>query len=276
MKPKPPTRQPRAALFALALLGVTLAPAQPNRVTPPKPTPALPGSGNVPQGVTLPTLDEVKAVGALRSSFSHHAVRPVGSETSQPQLAVFRREIEPILRETCFKCHGAEKQKANFRVDTLNPDLLRGPDVSWWLEVSGVLSKGEMPPKDEPELSGENRSKILEWLSMEIQVASQVRRSEEGHSSFRRMTRYEYNYALQDLLGLPYDLAADLPPETRTKEGFENSSDLLQMSVVQFEYYRELGRTALLKATVRGERPAVSHYGITMNLGARHPSAKPP
>ena len=277
MKPKPPTRQPRAALFALALLGVTLAPAQPNRVTPPKPTPALPGSGNVPQGVTLPTLDEVKAVGALRSSFSHHAVRPVGSETSQPQLAVFRREIEPILRETCFKCHGAEKQKANFRVDTLNPDLLRGPDVSWWLEVSGVLSKGEMPPKDEPELSGENRSKILEWLSMEIQVASQVRRSEEGHSSFRRMTRYEYNYALQDLLGLPYDFAADLPPETRTKEGFENSSDLLQMSVVQFEYYRELGRTALLKATVRGERPAVSHYGITMNLGGRDtPALSPP
>ena len=138
MKPKPPTWQPRAALLALAFLGAALAPAQPNNVTPPKSTVELPRRGDAPDTVTLPTLDEVKAAGALRSRFSHHAVASAGSETSQPKLAVFRREIEPILRETCFKCHGAEKQKANFRVDTLNPDLLRGPDVSWWLEVSGV------------------------------------------------------------------------------------------------------------------------------------------
>ena len=31
--------------------------------------------------------------------------------------AVFRREIEPILREACFKCHGAEKQKGGLRLD---------------------------------------------------------------------------------------------------------------------------------------------------------------
>jgi hypothetical protein len=198
----------------------------------------------------------------------NRAARSVGGEIAQPKLDVFRREVEPILRETCFKCHGAEKQKADFRIDTLDPDLQRGRDVSWWLEISGVLGKGEMPPKDEPELSGEKRAKVMEWLSEEIQVASQVRRSEEAHSSFRRMTRYEYNYALQDLLGLPYDFAADLPPETRTKEGFENSSELLQISAMQFEYYRELGRKALLKATVRGEPPAVSHYGIAMKLDA--------
>jgi hypothetical protein len=251
MKPKPPTSPPSASLLWLALLGATVATAQ-----------------NAPPTPNLSSLAEAKAAGALRSNFANQRVHAAGNEYAQPKLDVFRKEILPILRKTCFKCHGAEKQKADFRVDTLNPDLQRGPDVSWWLEVSGVLSKGEMPPKDEPELSGENRSKILEWLSAEIQVASQVRRSEEGHSSFRRMTRYEYNYALQDLLGLPYDLAADLPPETRTKEGFENSSELLQMSAMQFEYYRELGRKALLKATVRGERPAVSYYGIRMKEGA--------
>ncbi|MSU50087.1 MAG: DUF1592 domain-containing protein [Opitutus sp.] len=253
MKPKKANSRPCASALVLALLGATIATAQ-----------------------DLPTLNEVKAAGALRSNLLKRQVRSDGSETSPPKLDVFRREIEPILRETCFKCHGAEKQKADFRLDTLDPDLQRGRDVSWWLEVSGVLSKGEMPPKDEPDMSGENRSKVVEWLSAEIQVASQVRRSEEGHSSFRRMTRYEYNYALQDLLGLPYEMADDLPPETRTKEGFENSSEMLQMSAMQFEYYRELGRKALLKATVRGERPAVSHYGITMNLDAAEITAMSP
>ena len=276
MKPKPTTSPLRASFLGWALLGTALAPAQTHPATPPKPTAEWAGRGTVPHDVTLPSLAEVKAAGARQSSFSNRAVRSIGNETSQPKLEVFRKEIAPMLREACFKCHGAEKQKANFRIDTLNPDLQRGPDVSWWLEVSGVLSKGEMPPKDEPELSGEHRSKILEWLSAEIQVASQVRRSEEGHSSFRRMTRYEYNYALQDLLGLPYDLAADLPPETRTKEGFENSSELLQMSAMQFEYYRELGRKALGKATVRGDRPEVSYYGITMRLDAPQIKAMSP
>jgi mono/diheme cytochrome c family protein len=168
-------------------------------------------SGAAEHGSPLPTLAAVRAAGALHSGVLNRAARSVGGEIAQPKLDVFRREVEPILRETCFKCHGAEKQKADFRIDTLDPDLQRGRDVSWWLEISGVLGKGEMPPKDEPELSGEKRAKVMEWLSEEIQVASQVRRSEEAHSSFRRMTRYEYNYALQDLLGLPYDFAADLP-----------------------------------------------------------------
>ena len=96
----------------------------------------------------------------------------------------------------------------------LDPDLLLGDDVKWWLEVLSVLSNGEMPPADEARLEDKDRSQVIEWLSSEIQVASAVRRAEQGHSSFRRMTRYEYNYALQDLLGLPYEFARDLPPES--------------------------------------------------------------
>ena len=63
-----------------------------------------------------------------------------------------------------------------------------------------VLSNGEMPPPDETPLSDGDRAKIIDWLASEIQVASQVRRAEGGYSSFRRLTRYEYNYALQDVL----------------------------------------------------------------------------
>ncbi len=102
-----------------------------------------------------------------------------------------------------------------------------------------------MPPADEAELADDDRSKLIEWLSSEIQVASTVRRAEQGHSSFRRMTRYEYNYVLQDLLGLPYDFAKDLPPESTSEDGFQNSSEMLHMSAIQFGTYRELSRSAL-------------------------------
>lgn len=79
------------------------------------------------------------------------------------------------------------------------------------------------------------------------------------------MTRYEYNFALQDLLGLPYDFARDLPPETPSKDGFANSAELLQITSSQFETYREIARQALLKATVRGEQPRPVYYSITFD-----------
>ncbi len=223
---------------------------------------------------SLPTLEELKAAGALRSSYRKQQFHSVGTETPQPQLATFNDEIEPILKRACVQCHGPETQEGNIRIDTLNPDLLHGDDVDWWLEVFAVLSNGEMPPADEVKLADKDRSAVVEWLSSEIQVASTVRRAEQGHSSFRRMTRYEYNYALQDLLGLPYDFAGDLPPESTSEDGFQNSSELLNMSAIQFAYYRELSRNALKKATVQGERPALIYWTVQMKAAATAEWAK--
>jgi hypothetical protein len=109
---------------------------------------------------------------------------------------------------------------------------------------------------------------MVDWLADEIQRASRVRRETGGHSSFRRLTRYEYNYALQDLLGVPWNFAKDLPPESHSDDGFQNSSELLHMSVGQLESYRQIALTALRRVTVRGERPPVIRWGISMKQAA--------
>jgi len=196
-------------------------------------------------------------------------------ELPQPRLAKFRAEVEPVLKRVCVGCHGPEKQKGKFRVDTLNPDLLSGKDVKWWLEVFDVIGNGEMPPEDaDARLADSEKAQIVDWLSGEIQVASEVRRSEQGHTSFRRLTRYEYRYVLQDLLGIPHDFSRDLPPETASEDGFKNSSEMLQMTGVQFQQYRELARKALERATVRGPRPKPVYYGISMRDAAKRINTK--
>tara|TARA_B110000116_G_scaffold116707_1_gene101300 strand:+ start:555 stop:3125 length:2571 start_codon:yes stop_codon:yes gene_type:complete len=190
-------------------------------------------------------------------------------DVPKAKLAAFRTRVEPVLKRVCVVCHGPEKQKGKLRIDTLDPDLQKGKDVSWWLEVFDVISNGEMPPEDaEAQLTDSEKVQVVDWLSGEIQVASQVRRSEQGHTSFRRMTRYEYKYALQDLLGLPHDFSRDLPPETSSVDGFKNSSEMLQMTAVQFAEYRGQARRALELATVRGERPAPVYYGISMKAAS--------
>ena len=82
------------------------------------------------------------------------------------------------------------------------------------------------------------------------------------------MTRYEYNYALQDLLGLRREFARDLPPEAHSEDGFQNSSETLQMSVAQVESYRRLAKRALARATVLGPRPPALHWGVSMEQAA--------
>ncbi|MCA8972360.1 MAG: DUF1592 domain-containing protein [Planctomycetes bacterium] len=157
-----------------------------------------------------------------------------------------------MLEKKCVSCHGEDEQEADLRIDRLDPNLVQGDDVAHWLEVLDVVTNDEMPPSGETDLTDDERSAILDWLSNEVHIASRVRRAEAGHTSFRRMTRYEFRYALQDLLGVQLDFARDLPPEAISKDGFENSSEHLHVSPTQLETYRDVARKALDLVTVRG------------------------
>lgn len=231
------------------------------------------------RGQETPTsLETAKEQGRLKSRFLKEAKEVAKAADLAPKanVAFFQESVGPILKKSCLACHGAAKTEGRLRIDQLNPDLLTGPDVERWREVFNALSKSEMPPEDEPDyaLADADRGKIVDWLSGELNTASLIRRNSKEHSSFRRLTKYEYNYALQDLLGLPYSLANSLPPETVSEDGFKNSSELLQMSVMQFEIYREIGLKALKRATVSGERPQAVTYIISMQEEMEKAGAK--
>lgn len=227
------------------------------------------GTGRFLADEHLSSFEELKRDGARRSTLLVQRSEPEGAQVPQPQLDVFRKDILPILNRHCVPCHGPDKSKGRLRIDTLDPNLLEGSDVDWWLDVQAALGNGEMPPPDESELSGEERGEVMEWMANEIRNASILRRATGGHSSFRRMTRYEYNYALQDLLGLPWEFARDLPPEAHSEDGFQNSSETLHVSVVQLETYRRLAREALMRATVHGPQPPVLYWGVSMTEASR-------
>jgi mono/diheme cytochrome c family protein len=184
----------------------------------------------------------------------------------QANLDDYQKIIAPLFAKSCIDCHGPKKSKAGIRIDQLDPNLLTGSDTERWVEIYDVLSQNEMPPDDEPDyhLKGEDRARIVEWLSSEMQKASKAKKNSGTHSSFRRMANYEYNHALQDLLNLNLDFTDSLPPENSSEDGFVNSSKYLQMSAAQLETYREIALKALQKATVTGDRPAVVTWQIPM------------
>src|SRR5262245_64693158 len=73
----------------------------------------------------------------------------------------YLRHIKPVLMERCYACHGALKQKARLRLDTValmtaggksGPAVQAGnPDASLLLDRVGDPDEGSrMPPEGEP------------------------------------------------------------------------------------------------------------------------------
>ncbi len=213
------------------------------------------------------TLESLKMEGRRKSNFlSQKATKPVVVGVPTADLKQYQDVILPLLKTKCMDCHGPDEEHANLRIDQINPDLLSGESVERWREIYKVLSNSEMPPDDEPTyaITDDDRKVMVAWISGEMNKASFVRRNTSEHTSFRRLTKQEYNYAIQDLLGLPYAIGNSLPTETASEDGFIKNSEMLQMSAMQFERYRSLALDALKRVTVRGPRPQPVVYDISM------------
>ncbi len=212
------------------------------------------------------SLSDAREVGRAKSRFldTNGADHSDTKKAPKADLSTFKKTLQPILSNSCLACHGPERAEGRLRIDKLDANLLTGDDVLKWREVYNALGNSEMPPADEYEyaLADEDRGLLVDWIGAELAKAYQVRKNSEQHSSFRRMTRYEYNYALQDLLGYRFDLVERLPPDTVSDDGFKNRSELLQMSAMQFETSREIGLKALQRVTVIGTPPEPVTYSL--------------
>ncbi len=74
----------------------------------------------------------------------------------------FAKDVYPILKENCIKCHGPEKQKGKYRIDTKEGAFKKGDNGAFILPgnseksplihmVAGLIEEGLMPPpSDKP------------------------------------------------------------------------------------------------------------------------------
>ena len=158
--------------------------------------------------------------------------------SAEPKPVEFARDVKPVLQRLCVGCHGPRKQAAKLRLDTLSPDIVKGTDAETWHDVLNKLNLGEMPPEKAPaQPTASERRLLVRWLTAELRRAEEVARSTGGRVVMRRLTRYEYNNTLRDLLGVEFDFSGNLPPESVSRDGFQNNGSVLGISPIQVEYY---------------------------------------
>ena len=168
--------------------------------------------------------------------------------------ARFPAKINQFLNTHCVSCHGPDKQKGKFRIDRLEQDLINGAHGDDWHEVLDALNLGEMPPEDEPQPSGAERTSMVDFLTDAFRKASEYHRSTGGKVVMRRLTNYEYNHTINDLLGLNGDWSKDFPPDTVSEEGFKNNGFYMGMSSLQMDSFVDAATLAVDKAIFEGER----------------------
>ena len=80
------------------------------------------------------------------------------AQAADPTAALeFKKNIQPVLEEYCYDCHGDGEKKGGVALDAFNSstNFIEGRDV-WW-RVLKNLRAGLMPPPKKPRPSAEQK-----------------------------------------------------------------------------------------------------------------------
>ena len=156
----------------------------------------------------------------------------------------YDKRIKPFLAQHCVSCHGPDKTKGDFRVDTLTPDFGTPRTAMRWEEIMGRVNSGDMPPKGQPRPPADEMARLSEWVSgqlAEAEAAGQAARK----VAFRRLTREEYANTVRDLLGVTVDVTDPTGlPEDPDWHGFQRIGAVLTLSPTHVEKYLALAESA--------------------------------
>ncbi|NBV21792.1 MAG: DUF1592 domain-containing protein [Proteobacteria bacterium] len=156
---------------------------------------------------------------------------------SAPMLSAF-------VEKHCVDCHGAETQKAGFRLDTLKADFSNTKDSAAWTRVFDKITSGEMPPKKREQPPRRDIDATTKFLREQLHAASLAHQQKQGRVMVRRLNGTEYENTLRDLLGTSVALK-ELLPDDSTTAGFDNVGAGLDLSATHFLQYQEAAARAV-------------------------------
>jgi cytochrome c553 len=115
-------------------------------------------------------------LGSLVASLNGSLAPAADPKPDAAQVEFFEKKVRPLLAESCFQCHGPEKQRGGLRLDSRDglmkggesgPAIVPGqPDKSRLVEAIGYGKDDlRMPPKGK--LSDEQVAVLTAWVKMD-------------------------------------------------------------------------------------------------------------
>jgi Protein of unknown function (DUF1592)/Protein of unknown function (DUF1588)/Protein of unknown function (DUF1587)/Protein of unknown function (DUF1585)/Protein of unknown function (DUF1595)/Planctomycete cytochrome C len=147
----------------------------------------------------------------------------------------FHRDIEPVLKEYCYDCHGDGEKKGGVAFDELSShhDPAEARDV-WWRALKN-LRGGLMPPNKKSQPTPAQKELIAQWIKTSV-FESDPHNPNPGRVTVRRLNRVEYRNTIHDLIGVDFDTQKEFPPDD-TGHGFDDIADVLTLPPMLLEKY---------------------------------------
>ncbi len=149
--------------------------------------------------------------------------------------AQFHKDIQPILTEYCYDCHGDGAKKGGVAFDEFTSDqsILTNRDL-WWNALK-YLRAGIMPPDKKPKPTDAEKQLLAKWIKTEV-FGIDPNNPDPGRVTVRRLNRVEYRNTIRDLMGVDYDTSVEFPADD-TGYGFDDIGDVLTISPMLLEKY---------------------------------------
>jgi mono/diheme cytochrome c family protein len=166
----------------------------------------------------------------------------VTSSTRYASAASFAAAAR-VIDSRCLSCHDSDTREAGI---DLTP-LLRKENSSYgeytrlWIKVEKMVASGEMPPTDERALEVPEREAIKQWFRESF--VSRKGKPHIGPTPLRRLTRYELESTLEDVLSIklktPYrdtitgrieksTITSLVPSDIPGESGFDNDAHRME------------------------------------------------
>jgi hypothetical protein len=169
----------------------------------------------------------------------------------------FKAQVKPFFEKHCVECHGPEKSKGKITLHTLDGDLTAGQELERWETILDVLELKEMPPEDEPQPDDAERQAVAKWIKGGLRDYVENAKKHEATPIARRLTNFEYENTMRDLLGIDLKLIDGLSEDPIAPYKFNNTADFMLMGPEQVDRYLETARRAMASAIVDPVKPEV-------------------
>ncbi len=210
----------------------------------------------------------VVLAGALAVAAVAVAQAPDGGEGP---AAGFFDDVAPLVDRSCIRCHGA-RTGTPLSIPRLGRDLSDSVTFRTWQRIHDRVANGEMPPPDAPVPEAELVDAALASLKGAL-VAANLEARGAQRVPLRRLTRLEYAYTIQDLLGIDEAVAMELSqslPAEADSGGFDTVAANQSMSPLHVRSYLDVAERALDAALKIGPRPETGrreiHYADSQYL----------
>lgn len=154
----------------------------------------------------------------------------------------FEGTVKPIVTKYCVGCHTGEAAAAALDLKSYRTVAAVARDYPRWATVAAKVGSQQMPPKQMPQPSAEDRQKVVDWIK--ALRADEIRRNagDPGLVPARRLSNAEYSYTVRDLTGVDLKPTREFPVDPANPEGFDNSGESLTMSPELLKKYLQAAR----------------------------------